>query len=212
MNIFLCGKGTGTGTSGTAPVTGTSGTGTDSGSSGAGTGSGTSGTGTCRPATVPTCNATGTGTATGTNTGTGGMGLLALVLLLLLLAGVIITGGELTKTAVEVYNSVSQNTCSLENLPKALHYHTLCGGLLCGAGGGSPFINKCIKLDVNSKDRFSLTDLNLKAARMSSLCWPVDNEGILLLGGLHDARCRTEYVKADASDSCESFHLRNPVV
>ena len=208
MNIFLCGKGTGTGTSGAATGTGTGGT--ETGTSGAGTVSGTSETGTCRPATVPTCNATGTGTATGTNTGTGGMGLLALVLLLLLLAGVIITGGELTKTAVEVYNSVSQNTCSLEQLPNS-YSHTLCGGLLCGGGPQSSRRKRCLKFDANTYT-FSLTDLNLKKWSVSSLCWPVDNEGILLLGGLHNARCRTEYVKADASDSCESFHLRNPVV
>ena len=138
------------------------------------------------------------------------MGLLALVLLLLLLAGVIITGGELTKRAVEVYNSVSQNTCSLENLPNS-YSHTLCGGLLCGGGPQSSRRKRCLKFDANTYT-FSLTDLNLKKWSVSSLCWPVDNEGILLLGGLHNARCRTEYVKADASDSCESFHLRHPAM
>ena len=136
------------------------------------------------------------------------MGLLALVLLLLLLAGVIITGGAMTKRAVEVYNSVSQNTCSLENLKKDKNFHTLCGGLLCGAGKGSQRNNRCMKWDANTY-KFSFTDLKLKGRRTSSLCWPVDNEGILLLGG-HPYKCRTEYVKADASDSCESFHLRNP--
>ena len=126
-------------------------------------------------------------------------------LLTVLLVGVIITGGNSQRKAVEVYNPVSQNTCSLDPLPSNRYFHTLCSGLLCGHDKIADS-KTCLKWDAKT-NRFSNASLTLNFKRRHSLCWAVDDDEILLLGGL-DSPKETEYVLTDGSGTRNSFTLK----
>ena len=108
-------------------------------------------------------------------------------------------------TKVEVFNSVSQNTCSLEDLPIPRTGHSMCGGLLCGHNNFNR--RTCLIWDADTK-KFSRVSRKLRLLTEYSLCWAVDDYGILLLGGSIVFSTRTEYVLYDGSDSCESFQLK----
>ena len=126
-------------------------------------------------------------------------------LLTVLLVGVIITGGNSQRKAVEVYNPVSQNTCSLDPLPSNRYFHTLCSGLLCGHDKIADS-KTCLKWDAKT-NRFSNASLTLNFKRRHSLCWAVDDDEILLLGGW-DSPKQTEYILTDGSGTRNSFTLK----
>ena len=105
------------------------------------------------------------------------------------------------ESKVEVYNSVSQNTCSLEDLPLPRTGHSLCGGLICGA-------KTCLIWDANT-NKFCEVPKKIMWHQDDSLCWAVDDYGILLLGGVWKPRGALS-VLADGSDSSKSFDLEKP--
>ena len=57
---------------------------------------------------------------------------------------------------------------------------------------------------------FSNSSMRLDYAKSFSLCWAVDDDGILLLGGT-DEPTKTEYVLVDGSASRNGFALAKPV-
>ena len=65
-----------------------------------------------------------------------------------------------------------------------------------------PDREKCLKWDAETKE-FLEVPLTLKPVPVASMCWAVDQYGVLLLAGK-----RTDYVLADGSDSCQSFNLK----
>ena len=117
-------------------------------------------------------------------------------------AGVLITGGGDSRSKVEVYNPLSQNTCSLPDLPDLRHEHTLCGRLLCG---GFQSGRSCLRWD-DHHHIFTTADVTLQHDRKGHLCWAEDSQGVRLMGG-NDSSNTTEYVSSGGSVTTPGFHL-----
>ena len=127
--------------------------------------------------------------------------------------GLIITGGSQGEPDmpvgknVEVFNLQTKTSCRLNDLPGVWRLkHSHCGGLLCG-GFNDPTHETCLKFNPLTGD-FDTTPVILQEMRLRHLCWDVEGEnGILLVGGMDDAKMTTEYVCADGSSSAPSFNL-----
>ena len=108
--------------------------------------------------------------------------------------------------SVEVFNPHTNSSCNLTDLPGEGRYgHTLCRDLLCGGWGLTT--RSCLKLNPLT-GVFTTTSVRLVEQRAYHLCWDVEGEGVLLLGG-SGSRRTTELVSPDGSSSTASFTLQS---
>ena len=121
--------------------------------------------------------------------------------------GVLISGGwngvEFLKS-IEIYNPVTNTTCSLPQLPEARYVHTQDGELACG-GSVSTAGNTCVKW---SSESGSWTQSHtLRQSRYFHVSWNTE-DGVYLMGGNYGSNMKTtELVKADGSAE-DGFSLK----
>ena len=63
---------------------------------------------------------------------------------------------------------------------------------------------------MNENFTFSKSGVTLAIGRRDHLCWKMENNNVLLLGGGGHAPYTTELVESDGSSSSPSFQLKNP--
>ena len=109
----------------------------------------------------------------------------------------------LTKVIISIsmthslFKNVLQKSCPAEDLPVETGSYTACGSLLCGG-------KSCYKMNENFT--FSKSGVTLAWGRKDHLCWTLEENNVLLLGGGH---FDTELVQSDGSSSSPRFKLKN---
>ena len=105
--------------------------------------------------------------------------------------------------SVEIFNPVTNTSCSLPQLPNVRSYHSQNGGLVCGSWGVDG-ANNCVKWSPAfgnwTKSHY------LSMMRYGHVSWATDS-GVYLMGDRDSAVTRTEKVKWDGSSE-EGFGLK----
>ena len=110
--------------------------------------------------------------------------------------------------SIEIYNPVTNTTCSLPQLPETLFYHTQDGGLACGGGQAKPASQQaswttCVKWSSGSWTKSH----TLRQKRYGHVSWATE-DGVYLMGGMDSSsEFTTELVKEDGSVE-EGFSLK----
>ena len=124
-------------------------------------------------------------------------------------------------TSAEAYNPMTRRGCSVGNLNRKRHGHTMCNNMVCGGewvecqrdpnctGDGCTICESqegtCEKFDGIST--FKLLPVRLIGGWRYHLCWGLKSGDVLLLGHLQT----TERVSADGSSSSLDFPLPYPL-
>ena len=111
-------------------------------------------------------------------------------------SAVLITGGDpiTSRRTAEIYNPLTNTSCSLPELPKYRRHHTQDGELICG-GGDSSTETTCIKWSPASGTWTQ--SHTLRERRYAHLSWATAS-GVYLIGGTQSLRT-SEKVKVDGS-------------
>ena len=118
-------------------------------------------------------------------------------------SAVLITGGSSTSRSAEIYNPLTNTSCSLPQLPEGRNFHSQDGGLTCGGGYPSTYTN-CVKWSPASGTwNHSHT---LKQRRSDHKSWATTS-GVYLIGGYGGGKRTSEKVKDDGSVE-EGFSLK----
>ena len=121
-------------------------------------------------------------------------------------SAVLITGGsgkEIMRTS-EIYNPLTNTSCSLPKLPQGRYFHTQDGDLTCG-GGYESTKGTCVKWSPASGTW--TRSHNLRQRRYEHKSWATAS-GVYLIGGYGSGVRRTsEKVKDDGSVE-EGFSLK----
>ena len=121
---------------------------------------------------------------------------------------VLITGGWGSSGAIlksaEIYNPVTNSSCSLPQLPEGRGYHSQDGGLVCG-GYPTSTLTSCVKWSPASGNWTQ--SHTLKRRRGAHVSWATAS-GVYLIGGAYfaDTVRTSEKVKLDGSVE-EGFRL-----
>lgn len=110
--------------------------------------------------------------------------------------------GEVNWSA-EIYNPLTNASCSLPKLPGVRNYHSQDGGLLCGSSGSGPSADSCVKW---SPAFGNWTTISIKVRRMGHVSWATDS-GVYLMGHDESWELSTEKVKWDGSSEA-GFDLK----
>ena len=115
-----------------------------------------------------------------------------------------ITGGRngANLKSAEIYNPVTNSSCSLPQLPKARIRHSQDGGLACG-GSTTPLVRTCDKWSPASGTWTQ--SHTLRENRAAHVSWATAS-GVYLIGGQAD-QWASEKVKLDGSVE-EGFSLK----
>ena len=105
---------------------------------------------------------------------------------------------------IEIYNPVTNTTCSLPKLPEARYCHTQDGGLACGGGRNSDNSwTTCVKWSSGSWTQSH----TLRQKRYGHVSWATE-DGVYLMGGNDSSSWKTtELVKVNGSVE-EGFRLK----
>ena len=101
-------------------------------------------------------------------------------------SAVLITGGYLSaaERKAEIYNPLTNTSCSLPQLPEARTYHTQDGELACGGGGFSSDTNwNCVKWSPASGTWTQ--SHTLRKRRLQHVSWATAS-GVYLIGGAYN--------------------------
>ena len=105
--------------------------------------------------------------------------------------------------SAEIFNPVTNTSCSLPQLPEARYFHSQDGGLVCGGGNSTSNQRTCVKWSPAS-GTWTLSHI-LRQQRRDHMSW-VTASGVYLIGG-EDSMRTSEKVKLDGSDE-EGFVLK----
>ena len=111
---------------------------------------------------------------------------------------VLLTGASelLNSKSAEIYNPVTNTSCSLPQFPENRYYHSQDGGLTCG-GGLNATETTCVKWNPDSGTWTKSHTLRQK--RLGHVSWATAS-GVYLMGGMWDVNSTTsEKVKLDGS-------------
>ena len=106
-------------------------------------------------------------------------------------------------SSVEEYNTITNKSCKVGDLPKERSYGSLCNSVYCGGNGGE---RSCVKLEGGTSKQLPAT---LVQKRRYHLCWGLPSGEILIMGGRYSNKT-TEKLGADGSSSSPDFNLAYP--
>ena len=107
----------------------------------------------------------------------------------------------LRSTTAEIFNPKNGRSCIIGKIPVATDSLSLCGNLACG---GWDFEKSCSRFD--GPGTFTTLPDILREKRVMHLCWKLQSEEVLLLGGRFSGTT-TERVAADGTSSRLDFKL-----
>ena len=111
-------------------------------------------------------------------------------------SAVLITGSHSSaeRRTAEIYNPLTNTSCSLPQLPEARYDHNQDGDLACGGDGST--VNTCVKWSPVSGTW--IQSHNLRQRRTGHVSWATAS-GVYLIGGFSNSLRTSEKVKVDGS-------------
>ena len=108
--------------------------------------------------------------------------------------------GSGSLSSVEEYDTNTNQSSKVGDLPQGRSYGSLCNNVYCGGYGGD---RSCVKLE---GENFSQMPVTMVQSRYGHLCWGLPSGEILLMGG-DSSRTTTERLSSDGSSSSPDFDL-----
>ena len=127
---------------------------------------------------------------------------------ILYVSAVLITGdGAGGSRSAEIYNPLSNTSCSLPWLPEGRYYHSQNGDLVCGGGGTNTTRTSCIKF--NPASGTWTQSHTLRQRRAAHVSWATAS-GVYLIGGW-DSKNLNQGIFSFTSHYCHSSPLHKMV-
>ena len=110
--------------------------------------------------------------------------------------------GSGSLSSVEEYDTNTNQSSKVGDLPQGRSYGSLCNNVYCGGNGGD---RSCVKLE---GENFSQMPVTMVQSRYGHLCWGLPSGEILLMGGQDSSLSKTtEKLSSDGTSSSPDFNL-----
>ena len=120
---------------------------------------------------------------------------------------ILITGGDVTNQAAEVFLPWLNTTCELPSLPDRRYGHVQSGNTLCGEGEWcSSTWRSCLQW---RQGGWATLPVTLAEERYYSSVWGTE-EGLVIMGGYIGAGQTSETVASDWANTVTSFRMAHP--